>query len=368
MRSMFSSFTVCASLAECSRLYNENLVHRSDDDWISGIFAQHSETLQALKHPTMTMHAWPQRWIEHFLNLDAFWSINFDPHHHDRSHIKHQIMIVAFLGGEEFAGLTTSHEGHGYRHICNGSRHRFHTMEEVIKHIEHHHHHHHSDHIMYESSIASIDPDRIFLHAHQFDSRTTPLAAAPESVMSITALQKYLKGIKAKDAKPDLKVSLKSVYRSSRFFQVNKISSILTLIRDKFHCALKGFLSLLSSYPDLVATLSGANIRFEDLSGLENYVYNHLHDLFPEVQIEVIERVAQLVYIAGKNLDWLDTEKLSSKSQAAYVFHEPDDMISSISFKTSDQLKSIFLYTQFRRFTEGISDKQVVLVFITMLH
>lgn len=359
---------MCTSLAERGRPYDEILVHRSEDDWISGIISQYPKTLQALKESDMIRNVWPQDWIEQLLNFEALWHLHLEPHHHGGSHIKHQIIIVAFLGGKHFAGLTTSHEGHGYRHICNGSRHRFHTMEEAIKHIEHHHHHHHSDHTMYVSSITSIDPDRMFLHAHQFDSRTTPLAAAPESDLSIIALKEYLKRIKAKDADNDLKVSLKSVYKSSRFFKVNKISSILTLVRDRFHCASKGFLSLLSSYLDLVATLSEANIRFEDLGGLESYVYNHVHDLFPEVQIEVIERVAQLVYIAGKNLQWLRADKLSSKSQATYVFHEPDDMISSIPFKTPEQLASIFLYTQFRRFTERISDKQVLLVFITMLH
>lgn len=121
------------------------------------------------------------------------------------------------------------------------------------------------------------------------------------------------------------------------------------------------FFNLLSSYPDLVATLKEANIAFEYLWGLEHHVYDRLHRLFPEVERPVITQVAQLVYIAGKDLNWLDVEDAFDEGQihTTYTFSVPDDLIGTMILDKKEQLQKLFCYTQFKRFTERIPQKEL---------
>lgn len=117
------------------------------------------------------------------------------------------------------------------------------------------------------------------------------------------------------------------------------------------------FLNLLSDHPDIVATLTHTHIPFEALGGIETRVYDRLHQHFSNEDFSVVTHIAQLVYIAGKNLDWLHVERVTSdvNAKAAYAFYEPGDMITTIPFSNKECLTKLFCYTQLRRFTEHIS-------------
>lgn len=125
---------------------------------------------------------------------------------------------------------------------------------------------------------------------------------------------------------------------------------------------------MLSDHPDMVATLLHAYIPFEIFGGIENRVYDRLHQHFSNEDFSVVTQIAQLVYIAGKNLDWLHMGMDTSgvKAKAAYAFYEPDDMITTIPFSNTECLTRLFCYTQFRRFTEHISVDVVPLVTIAV--
>lgn len=135
------------------------------------------------------------------------------------------------------------------------------------------------------------------------------------------------------------------------------LKSSLTLSRNHFEFASKEFANLLYKHQDLVATLRDANIPFEKFLGSEDDIFQQIGTLFDEEDISCIRRVAQLVYIAGKNFQWLHLEKDHHKPR--FGFYEPGDMISTIYFDYPKALEILFNHTKLKRATYDIPDKMI---------
>lgn len=116
-------------------------------------------------------------------------------------------------------------------------------------------------------------------------------------------------------------------------------------------------MNLLSKHQDIVATLREAYIPFEEFARSESKIFEHLNRLFIEEQTLSIKQIAQLVYIAGKNLQWLRLDKTPNRPK--YCFYEPGDMISTIYFDYPKALEILFNHTKLKRATYDIPDKMI---------
>lgn len=135
------------------------------------------------------------------------------------------------------------------------------------------------------------------------------------------------------------------------------LKSLLTSSRKNFEYASKEFANLLYKHQDIVATLKEAYIPFEKFKGPERDVFRQINTLFNEEDIACIRQVAQLVYIAGKDLKWLRVEK--THLRAKYCFYEPGDMISTINFDGPTALENLFNYTKLKRAIYHIQDSTI---------
>lgn len=222
-----SSSIMCAGLTGYKRQWDASSDKQQHSDWLSGIIARHQRIFRDLRDANVNLNEWPQSGIKQLLDFEEFWHLYIDSRHHGLLDIKQHIVLVAFLGGEQFAGLTKSHDGHGYKHICNGSEYHFHEYHEAIVHIgDHHHHHHHHDGKdalpqSYVDFHAAVEQDEMYLHGHQFQSLHTSMAAPPRSDMSISTLRAYLRGFEKIVASDGLKSFLRSVYEPCSSMTMN---------------------------------------------------------------------------------------------------------------------------------------------------
>lgn len=104
------------------------------------LVADYPSVFVALNRAGVTMGMWTQQAITRFLSSNEdFWKIHLGDKHNHQTYLKHQILIINFIAGNNHERLEWDNHTRAYMHSCSGLNHYLYTIEDMIWHIEQHH-------------------------------------------------------------------------------------------------------------------------------------------------------------------------------------------------------------------------------------